>query len=84
LVAIAPALSSVVAATVSVVANQVVVTNAKTGDTVFLEQNVQASQQLLDEIAVQIGLIPPPVPGAPPADNPLVDFVPTTPASGNQ
>jgi hypothetical protein len=80
--AIAPALASIAATTASVIANTVAINQAENGDVTFVAQSQQAATQFLNEIAVQIGLIPPPTPGAPPVPNPLVGFIPVTVASG--
>lgn len=75
--ALGPALGSIVAATVTVVGNTIVIQSAENGDVKFIVENQQQARQFLQNLNNQL---PPPPPGTPP----VFSFIPTTPASGNQ
>jgi hypothetical protein len=72
--AIGPALGSLVAATVTVVGNTIVIQNAENGDAELVFESQAAAQAIIEQYNAQI----PPQPGQ---VTPPFTFIPTTPAS---
>jgi hypothetical protein len=80
--ALAPALGAMVSATVTTVANVIVVQAAKGNDEETVRNNVAAANLVIQQLNQQIAASLPP--GTPAPVIPIFSFIPTTPASGAQ
>lgn len=78
---VGPAMGSLVAATVTIVGNAVIVTADKKEDQAIVNQAVAAAQVYIQSLNNQLPPPPPPAPGQPAAP-PLFTFIPTQPISG--
>lgn len=80
--ALAPALGAMVSATVTTVANVIVVQAAQGNDEETVRNNVEAANVVIQQLNQQIAASLPP--GTPAPVIPIFSFIPTTPVSGNQ
>jgi hypothetical protein len=76
LAVVGPALGSIVAATVTIVGNTIVIQSANNSDLNFVATSVAQAQAYLETLNAQVP--------APPGTPPLFTFIPTVPASGTQ